>query len=435
MSANTSPEQIALRVLAACLAGEPWQPTDIDALVDGDSDALFGILAEGLADRFDPRLDDVYADIFSHAIARVDNRFTAPELRSRYRHLRRVRPYVPVVDPLEVMRERILRVEYKALRTLRTQGAAYHVPGVVPPPLKDNGPDPERIVLLSRVTLGADIVVTSIFAQALRTRFPNSEVIFAGSQKSAELLGLPLLPIDYPRSGGLRARLRSVEAIRAFDDDTLIIDPDSRLTQLGVYAVAPEQRYYFFDSRGVDAPGSLDSLARDWCAQVFEVDIPRPRIEVGEPPFEAARPAITVSLGVGGNEAKRIGGGFEHRLLEELSSRAATVIVDKGAGEEEAARAEEAAAGLANVRFWSGSFAGFAALIAKSDLYVGYDSAGQHAAAALGIPLVSVFAGAVNDRFFERWRPDGRVIRIDGGSPESAFIRVRSALAALQREI
>ncbi len=137
---------------------------------------------------------------------------------------------------------------------------------------------------------------------------------------------------------------------------------------------------------------------------------------------------MTVSLGVGGNEGKRIGGSFERNLLRELSARAATVIVDKGAGEEEAARAEQAAAGLPNVRFWNGSFAAFASLIANSDLYVGYDSAGQHAAAALGVPLVSVFAGAINDRFFERWRPEGRVIRIDGGSPESAFIRVRSAL-------
>jgi ADP-heptose:LPS heptosyltransferase len=120
---------------------------------------------------------------------------------------------------------------------------------------------------------------------------------------------------------------------------------------------------------------------------------------------------------------------FERQLLRELSSRAATVILDKGAGPEEATQAESAAAGLVNVKFWSGSFASFAALMAGSDLYVGYDSGGQHAAAALSVPLVSIFAGAVNDRFFERWRPDGQVIRIDGGSPESAFIRVRSALS------
>ena len=36
--------------------------------------------------------------------------------------------------------------------------------------------------------------------------------------------------------------------------------------------------------------------------------------------------------------------------------------------------------------FWEGSFAGFAAIIAASRLYVGYDSAGQHVAAACGVP-------------------------------------------------
>lgn len=418
-------------MLDACLAGEAWQCEDIDALADSNTDALFAIVAEGLADRFDSRLSSAYADIFSYAIARVDHRFNAAELRARYQHIRRVWPYRYATAPREAAVRRILEVEENALRSLRTGGAAYRVPGIVPPSHVESEPDPERIVLLSRVTLGADIAVTSIVAQALDARFPHSELVFAGSRKSAEFLGLPLLPVDYPRTGGMRERLRAMDAIAALGDDTLIVDPDSRLTQLGLYPVAPDHRYYFFDSRSVEGPGSLVDLARDWCAQVFEVDIPSPKIMVGDPPFEFARPAIAVSLGVGGNDAKRIGGSFERNLLRELSGRAATVIVDKGAGEDEAARAEAAAAGIANVRFWSGSFAAFAAIIAKSDLYVGYDSAGQHAAAALGVPLVSVFAGAVNDMFFERWRPDGRVIRIDGGSPESVFIRVRSALPSL----
>ncbi len=248
--ANTSLDQIAQRVLSACLAGEPWRREDIDTLVDADSDALFRIVAEGLADRFDPALSDAYADIFSHAIARVDDRSTAPELLARYHHVRRVSPYQCVTSPRQEAMERILEVEENALRSLRTGGAAYRVPGVKPPP-HDDAPDPERIVLLSRVTLGADIAVTSIFAQALRARFPNSELTVAGSRKSAELLGLPLLPVDYARSGGLRERLRAMDAVVALGGDTLVVDPDSRLTQLGLYPVAPDHRYYFFDSRTV----------------------------------------------------------------------------------------------------------------------------------------------------------------------------------------
>jgi ADP-heptose:LPS heptosyltransferase len=70
---------------------------------------------------------------------------------------------------------------------------------------------------------------------------------------------------------------------------------------------------------------------------------------------------------------------------------------------------------------FTGSFAEFAALIAQSRLYVGYDSAGGHAAAACGTPLVSIFAGFASERMLERWRPDGagpvHLIRANGRTP------------------
>ena len=56
---------------------------------------------------------------------------------------------------------------------------------------------------------------------------------------------------------------------------------------------------------------------------------------------------------------------------------------------------------------WDGSFAAFAAHIQRSQLYVGYDSAGGHVAAACGVPMISIFAGEVSERMFQRWRPTG----------------------------
>jgi ADP-heptose:LPS heptosyltransferase len=64
-------------------------------------------------------------------------------------------------------------------------------------------------------------------------------------------------------------------------------------------------------------------------------------------------------------------------------------------------------AGGDGIVMWDGSFAGFAAHIQRSRLYVGYDSAGGHVAAACGIPMISIFAGAVSERMFQRWRPTG----------------------------
>ncbi len=121
-------------------------------------------------------------------------------------------------------------------------------------------------------------------------------------------------------------------------------------------------------------------------------------------------PRAAINLGVGENESKRVPGDFETRLIQLLSTAFATLWIDRGAGGEEAARVTAAAAesGRAEqIRFWEGSLAVFASIIAQSDLYVGYDSAGQHAAAAASTPLITVFAGAPHDRFRLRWSPSG----------------------------
>ena len=107
------------------------------------------------------------------------------------------------------------------------------------------------------------------------------------------------------------------------------------------------------------------------------------------------------------------------------------LVIDKGAGGEEAARVERAVTeSHARATFWEGSFAGFAQVIAGSSLYVGYDSAGQHVAAACGVPLISVFAGFPAPRMFDRWRPAGHVIRVDRPDVEETLARVREILTS-----
>ena len=73
----------------------------------------------------------------------------------------------------------------------------------------------------------------------------------------------------------------------------------------------------------------------------------------------------------------------------------------------------------------------FASIIAQCDLYVGYDSAGQHAAAAAGVPLISFFAGAPSERFRMRWSPAGpgriQVIEADSLTPSACLERFLSS--------
>ena len=71
MGWRSSCERVARRLLGQCIAGKTPGKLPRALLEDGCAKALFGTLAEGLADRFDPALCDDYAHLFSQAVARA----------------------------------------------------------------------------------------------------------------------------------------------------------------------------------------------------------------------------------------------------------------------------------------------------------------------------------------------------------------------------
>jgi ADP-heptose:LPS heptosyltransferase len=198
--------------------------------------------------------------------------------------------------------------------------------------------------------------------------------------------------------------------------------------------VADEDRYFFFESRayGGDSEDPLPVLASRWMTETFDVDHARTFIA----PLRAEEPAdVSISFGVGENAEKLVPGNFEPELICALVKRGQTILIDKGSGGDETARVEraiDAAGPSAHITAWHGDYAPFAARIARSNLYVGYDSAGQHVAAACGIPLISIFAGYVSPRMLQRWRPTGAgpitVIPVDEMSPAEVL---RQTLAAV----
>ena len=83
---------------------------------------------------------------------------------------------------------------------------------------------------------------------------------------------------------------------------------------------------------------------------------------------------ITVSLGVGGNPAKRDDGDFERELLQMLAETGATLLVDKGGSEGGVVWKPRCRRALARA---DGAFgAPFAAQIARSRLFVYVPRAG-----------------------------------------------------------
>lgn len=268
--------------------------------------------------------------------------------------------------------------------------------------------DSDDVVVLSRVTLGADVAVTSVILDAAKRRFPQAQVWFCGPRKNFELFEndhrIAHIEFDYPRRGSILERIRAAQSIR-LPNEALVVDPDSRVTQLGLVPICLERNYFFFESRsyGEETLDPLPVLAARWCRETLGVPDAQAYIA---PRLTLDGADTAISLGVGGNATKRLDAAFERKIVEEAISRG-SVLIDRGAGGEEAERVSRACDGLP-VRFAEGSFAQFAGAIARSRSYVGYDSAGQHVAAACGIPLTVYFTGAINDRFRARWRPHGR---------------------------
>lgn len=323
----------------------------------------------------------------------------------------------------------------------------------------------KKIILLSRVTIGADIAITSVLVQRLLLIFPHVEFVVIGGSKLKEVYegnsAIKIREAGYSRRGGLLERLSSWHQILKIieeeskmcnSDEVIVIDPDSRLSQLGVLPLVDPEQYFFFDSRSdisLDKNVSMPELTNMWFDRLTgKKEFCYPKVWI--PNELLARAAhfsrqlrnnnvkriISINFGVGGNYRKSVGIHFEEKLLLELLKQPGTVILlDKGYGEEEtqhtdllisavqaggffAKNAEFPASDAARdapitADFNNGvlavrtSIGEMGALVANSDEYIGYDSACQHIGAALGTPCLTIFAGSNNIRFIRRWSAHG----------------------------
>lgn len=340
---------------------------------------------------------------------------------------------------------------------------------------------PRKVLVLSRVTIGADVAVSSVICQRVLQQFPAAEVVVLGNAKLRQIMAPALATtaaggcirvreLNYARHGGLIERFNTwLDLVADVQDELagldaneyLVLDPDSRLTQLGVLPLVPDRNYRFFNSRGKpDYPvkGSISELANIWLDNLFADNVlghgafSYPQVWLDADEMAVAQRLreglcsrglsriITLNLGVGGNMRKRVPGDFEVQLVLSLLREPDTVVLlDMGFGDEELGRSQAilSAAIAAGVATHTLAFADLnrpdqkrapgtaeglslerllgihcdvgqiAALIACSDEFIGYDSACQHIGAALNVSTFTVFAGTNNARFIRRWHACG----------------------------
>lgn len=406
-----------------------------ETLAKSGIEATFRSIVEPLNDSFDANDRDVYYDVFSYVI-----------------HLIRELPEAGHIDRtlkkfgLFTQQDLLDRVK-SLIDHNNTESTKIH--------------NIKKVFVLSRVTIGADVAITSIIIERSKKIFPNARIFFLANKKNYELFGndknIKILPLDYQRKGGLITRLESwLEALKHVEDETkdikpseyVIIDSNSRITQLGLLPlVFYDVGYYLFEplAHTDEEKRKLGEDVNEWLTKIFGKDdvddITYPTLSIPDEYNKSANDLfkklsnkniiVTVNFGVGGNNDKRISDDFEFEVVLYLIDNGATVILDEGFGEDEIERADSiinqlksrgktiikvsedlsfTTTSIPDLIAYKGGIGQFSAIISLSQLYLGYDSMGQHVAAALEIPELVIFNGYPTVKFSRKWHPYGKGI-------------------------
>ncbi len=243
----------------------------------------------------------------------------------------------------------------------------------------------KRVLIPSRVTLGADLLLTGVIVRTCLDAFPDAEIVFLGSRKNAGLIAADLSrfrtrELSYPRHGSLLDRLSTwVELADAVYEETrglvagrdfVVINPDSRFLQSGLLPLVPigwEEKSYFgwdpsFSGQEPEANSQLEDLQR-WLREMFrshpESPVRGPALHLEDSVLGWAHETMShlnlgrepilvgMNLGVGGNPDKRIHrdgetvSAFERSLVTDLLDQGATLVLDAGLGDDELERARQ----------------------------------------------------------------------------------------------
>ncbi|MCP4700131.1 MAG: hypothetical protein GY862_25255, partial [Gammaproteobacteria bacterium] len=216
----------------------------------------------------------------------------------------------------------------------------------------------KKIFILSRVTIGADIAITSMAFEKMMRVFPDAKIIFLGPSLAQPLFGgnsrIHVSPVHYEIKGGLIGRLNtwlnvlaSIEA-EAGDEPYIVIDADTRLGQVGLLPFTAGDRGYFFFEPDLGKNKLLAECFKDWLNEIFiEETKPAlyPRLYLEDKDVSLAKAlfkkcaledkyVIGFHLGTGGASAKAVSIPFDAALVQALNREGAALMLYSGVYEQ-----------------------------------------------------------------------------------------------------
>lgn len=352
----------------------------------------------------------------------------------------------------------------------------------------------KKIIILSRITAGADIAITSVIIQRLAQTFQKAELILIGPthlpQMFAAIPKVRCINFLYKNDSDLFNKMTSwpplLEIARKehrglSQEEILLFDPDTRMTQLGLLPVLDSASTYYFCSRADVPPEfaekNLSFLTNHWLNLLLHENsnnppaLPKQQTASIFQKFctelkrKGCRTIICINFGVGNDPRKKIPGNFEGNLIKSLLQDPHTVIIlDSGRGPQESkhiarhlrlAEQDALATGTISEEYISpeaarlshgliifkASLGALGKMITATDCFIGYDSCGQHLASATGTPSVIIFAGAPSPRFIRRWSPAANTttfpvakeIAEDNRKIEQLIEKIRTTVGQIQK--
>jgi len=405
---------------------------------------LFGTLIHGLRNSFKKREGDAYLRIFPYFVLAA--REQSEIVKDWFKKME-----ISESDPLDDLYKKSL--ELRAQKKQLTQSEINKI---------------KKIIILSRGTIGAEILAAGVLFPPLIEHFKEAELIFvdscgAGNQifnhpriklvdkfvnKDGEELSLkwsrkslPILErLEYP---AILSEFISIETNNLSPEEYIIIDADTRLSQTGAMPLS-KNNHYFIDTVAerddYEDNRSIATICSDYIGQLLNApSIHYPQIYLSEGDKKIAqdtwnclgfnrRKIVLVSF-TSGFESKTLSPNFEKRLINKLIELGITPLIERSPDINE----DKKNVGLVNymkengkevieidlnkplnlldnkteaaIYTFQSKVGPLAALIEKSNLVISYDSKNQHISAALSTPFITIFTGHINNLFLKRWTP------------------------------